>query len=73
MTVLHLTVTDDDVLAGHVTLTSVTVTTTLDGDTVVTSVEETVLYQYTVATLRVATVSVRTVVDHLHTAYGNVC
>ena len=72
MTVLHLTVADDDVLGRHVALTTIAVTTTLDGDTVVARVEVAVLDQYTVAALRITTVTIRTVVDHLHTAYGDI-
>ena len=72
MAVLHLTVTDDDVLRRHVSLTSVAVTSALDGDAVVAGIEETILDEYTVAALRVAAVAVRTVVDHLYTTYGNI-
>ena len=72
MAVLHLTVTDDDVLRRHVTLTTIAVTSALDGDTVVAGIEETILNEYAVAALRVAAVAVRTVVDHLHTTYGDI-
>ena len=72
MAVLHLTVADDDVLRRHVALASVTVTSALDGNTVVARVEETVFNEHTVAALRVAAVAVGAVVDHLYTAYGDV-
>ena len=75
MTVLHLTVTNDNVLrrgAGKLALTplaTVIVTSTLDSYTVVTSIEEAVFYQYTVATLRVTSVTVRTVIVDMYTFY----
>ena len=47
--VLHLAVADDDVLTGLVPQTAVVVASALDGDTVVTGVEETVFYQHSVA------------------------
>ena len=72
MTILHLTVADDDVLRGHVALTTVAVATALDGDTVVAGIEEAVLYQYPVAALRVAAVTIRTIVDHLHPPDGDI-
>ena len=72
MTILHLAVADDDVLGWHVALTSVAVTTALDGDTVVASVEEAVFYQHTVAALWVATVTVRSVVNHFYATNGDI-
>ena len=78
MTVLHLTVTDDDVLGGLSgkaslsTLTTVVVTGALDGDTVVAGIEIAVLNQYTVTRLRVATVTIRTVVVDMHPTYRDV-
>ena len=73
VTVLHLTVADDDVLRRHVALPAITVTATLDGNAVVAGVEETVLDEHAVAALRIATVAIGTVVDHLHTTHGDVC
>ena len=72
MTILHLAVADDDVLGWHVALTSVAVTSALDGDTVVAGVKETVLNQHAVAALGVATVTVRAVVNHFHTTNGDI-
>ena len=70
--VVHGTVADDDILRRHIAFTSVAVASAFNGDTVVAGVEETVLNQYAVATLRVAAVAVGTVVNHLHTTDGNV-
>ena len=70
--VLHLTTADDDILRWHIALAPVTVAPTLDGDTVVAGIEETVFDEHTVTTLRIAAVAVRTVVDHLHTAHCDV-
>ena len=78
VTVLHLTVADDDVLRGNTskgtltTLTTVVVTATLDGNAVVASIEETVLYQYTLATLWVAAIAVRTIVIDMYTTHSDV-
>ena len=49
MSVLHFAIANDDILAGFVPQASVVVASALDGDTVVASVEETVLNQYAVA------------------------
>ena len=79
MPIVELTVADDDVFrwgAGKLTLTtlsSVVVTSTLDGDTVVASIEIAVLYQYAVATLRVAAVTIRSVIINMYATNGNVC
>ena len=72
MPVLHLTVSDDDVLRGHVTLAAITIATALDGDAVVTGIEVAVLNQHAVAALRVAAVTIRTIVDHLHPTDGDI-
>ena len=72
VSVLHFAVADDDVLGGHVALTSIAVASALDGDAVVARIEETVLDQHAVAALRVTAVTVGTVVDHLHAAHGDV-
>ena len=72
MSVLHLAVADDDVLRWHVTLTTVAVTSALDGDTVVAGVEEAVFYQHAVAALWVAAVAVRAVVNHFYTTNSNI-
>ena len=73
MAVFHLTVSDDDILRGHVTLTTVTVTAALDGYTVVAGIEEAVLNEHTVTALRIAAVTIGTVIDHFHTAHGDIC
>ena len=62
----------DDVLGREITTTTVAVPTALDGDTVITCIEETILNQHSVTALRVASVSVRTVVDHLHPTNGDI-
>ena len=78
MTILHFTVADDDVLrrttgkAALTALATVVVTSRLDGNTVVSGVEETVLYHDTVATLGVAAVAVRTVVVDMYATNGDV-
>ncbi len=72
VTVFHLTVADDNVLTGAIPKASVTVAPTLNGNTVVASIEITVFYQHAIARLRVTSIAVRTVVDNLHTTYGDV-
>ena len=73
VTILHLTVTDDDILRRHVTLTAITVSSALDGNTVITSIEVTVFNQYAVTTLGIAAVTIWSVVDHLHPTNGDIC
>ena len=72
MSVLHLAIADDDVLRRHVALTSVAITSALDGDTVVAGIEETVLDEYAIAALGIASVAIRSVVDHFYTANGDI-
>ena len=72
MPVFHFTVADDDILRGHVTLTAIAVSSALDGDTVITGIEKTVLNQHTVATLRVTAVAIGAVVDHLYPTNGDI-
>ena len=78
VSVLHLAVADDDVLrrcAGKLALTTlatVVVATALDGDAVVTGVEETVFDEHAVARLWVAAVAVRTVIVDMYATHGNV-
>ena len=78
VTVLHLAVADDDVLGGGTgeaalaTLTTVVVAAALDGDTVVTRIEEAVLDEYPVATLGVAAVTVGAVVVDVYATNGDV-
>ena len=72
MTILHLAVADDDVLRWHVALTAVTVTSALDGDTIVAGVEEAIFDKDAIATLWVAPVTIRTIVDHLHSSHGDI-
>ena len=72
MAVFHFTMTDDDVFAGYGPLATVVVTAGFDGYAVVTGVEEAILNQHVLAGLRVATISVRTVVDHAYAVYDDV-
>ena len=78
MSVLHLAVTDDDVFRRTTgkgtltTLTTVVVATALNGNAVVACIEVAVLYQYTLATLRVAAITVGTVVVDMYTTHGDV-
>ena len=72
VSVLHLTVADDDIFRWHVALTPVAIASALDGDTVVTGIEETVFNEYAVTTFGVAAVAIRSVVNHLYTTYGDI-
>ena len=78
VTVLHLTVADDDVLRGTsgkaalTTLATIVIASALDGDTVVAGIEITVLYQHTVAALWVAAVTIGAVIINMYATYGNV-
>ena len=72
MSVLHLAVADDDVFRRHVALTTVTVSSALDGDTVITGIEEAVLDEYTVTALWVTAVTIGTVVNHLYPTDGDI-
>ena len=72
MTILHLAVADDDVLRGHVALTAVAVAPALDGNAVVASVEEAIFDKDAIAALRIAAVTIGTIVDHLHPAHSDI-
>ena len=72
MTIFHLAVADDNVSGWLVPKSAIVVTATLDGDTVVTGMEEAVLYEYILTSLRVAAVSVRTFIVNGYTAYRDV-
>ena len=78
MTVVHLAVADDDVLRGATgkgsltALTTVVVATRLDSNAVVAGIEVAVLYQYAVTRLRVAAVTVRTIVVDVYATHGDV-
>ena len=62
----------DDILRGHVPFSSVAVASALDGNAVVAGAEEAVLYEHTVAALRVAAVAVGAFADYFHAAHGDV-
>ena len=72
MAVFHLAVADDDVLGRLVPETTVVVATALDSDAVVAGMEHAVLDEYVLASLRVATVTVRSFVPYIHTVYRDV-
>ena len=72
MTIDHTTTTHDDVLAWPAVTPAVTIASALDGNTVVTSVKQTVFNQHILARLRVATVSVGTLVNHLYATHGDI-
>ena len=72
MTIFHLTVTDDDVFAWSVPKTSVVVASALDSNTVVASMEGTVLNKNVLACLWIAAVTIRTFVPNVYTIYGDV-
>lgn len=70
VTVLHEAVAHDDVLTGGVPFAPVGITTRLDGDAVVTGIEDTVFYQYVLAGFGVAAVAVGTTVEDVYTAHS---
>ena len=72
MSVFHAAVADDDILGWFVPETTVVVSSALDGDAVVAGVEDTVLYEYILACLRVASVSVRSFVPNSYAVYRDV-
>ena len=72
MSVFHAAVADDDVLGWLVPETSVVVSSALNGDAVVAGVEDTVLDEYILACLRVASVSVRSFVPNSYAVYRDV-
>src|SRR5574344_11444 len=72
MSVFHLTASDYHVFAWNVPYPSVGISTALDGDTVIARMESAVFYQYVLARLRVAAVTVRTFVPYMHTSYRDV-
>ena len=72
MTIFHLAVADDDVSGWLIPKSAIVVTATLDGDTVVTGMEEAVLYEYILTSLRIAAVSVWTFIVNGYTAYRDV-
>ena len=72
MSVFHAAVADDDILGWFVPETTVVVSSALDGDAVVAGVEDTVLDEYILACLRVASVSVRSFVPNSYAVYRDV-
>ena len=72
MSILHLAIAYDDVAGGLVPKATVVVTAALDGDAVVAGVENAVLDEHVLTSLRVATVSVRSLVPNGHSVYGDV-
>ena len=72
MSVFHAAVADDDILGWFVPETTVVVSSALDGDAVVACVEDTVLDEYILACLRVASVSVRSFVPNSYAVYRDV-
>lgn len=72
VTVIHLAVAHDDVLAGNSPRTTVTVAAALDSDAVVARVEDAVFDNHAVAGLGVATVTVGTAIDKMHAANDKV-
>ena len=72
MSIFHLAVADDDVSGWLVPESAIVVAATFDGDTVVTGMKEAVLYEYILASLRVAAVSVWTFIVDGYTAYRDV-
>ena len=73
VTVLHLAVADDDVFARHITLTAVAVTAALDSDAVIAGIEIAIFDEHAVTTLRVTSVTVRTVIIDMYATYGDIC
>ncbi len=69
MSVFHATVAYDDILRWLVPETTVVVSSSLDGDAVVSGVEDTVLNEYILACFRVAYVSVRYFVQNGYAVY----
>ena len=72
MSIFHLAVADDDVSGWLVPESAIVIAATLDGDTVVTGMKEAVLYEYILADLRVAAVSVWAFIVDGYTAYRDV-
>jgi hypothetical protein len=64
---------DDDILRGHGTFSAVMIAPTLDGYTVVAGIEEAILNKHTVTALWITAVTIGTVIDHFHTAHGDIC
>ena len=72
VSVLHLAVAYDDVLAGFVPESSVHVASALDGDAVVAGVEVAVLNEHTVTRFGVTSVAVGAVVVDVYASHGHV-
>ena len=72
VSVFHSTSADDDILRRCSVASAVSITSRLDGNAVVTGMEDSVFYQYVLARLRVAAVAVRAIVDNLTVADGDV-
>ena len=70
MSFLHIATAYNDVLAGNTPFTSVLVTSGLDGNTVISGIEGTVLYQYIFARFGVAAIAIGTAIINVYTAYG---
>ena len=72
MTVLHLTTAYDDILRGHIALSTIAVASALDGYAVIASIEETILDQHAITAFWIAAVTIGAVVDHLHSTHCDV-
>ena len=72
MSIFHLTVADDDVFGRLVPETTIIVASALDGNTVITGMEDTVLDEHILASLWVASVTIRSFIPDGHTIYGDV-
>ena len=72
VSIAHLAMPDDDVLAWHGSAASVSVASALYGYAVVASVEVAVFYQHPVARLWVATVAVGPVIVDAHSFYCHI-
>lgn len=72
MSIFHLTVADDDVFGRLVPEATIIVASALDGDTVIAGMEDTVLDKHILASLWVASVTIRTFIPDGHTIYGDV-
>ena len=70
MSVFHLTMTNDDVLARHATCSSIPIPSAFNGNAVIACVEEAMFNQYTIARFRVTSVTVRAIIVDVHSSYS---
>src|SRR5215813_5603983 len=72
VSIFHPATLDDDILRWDVETPAVSISSRLDRNAIVTSIEFTIFNQHTVTRFRITTIVVWTMTADLHAAHGNV-